>query len=317
MKKVIILVIISVFMISNIYSQERTRVAVLDFSPKGVSEDLTGAIVENLITALIDSGVFEVIERSQLKKLMRELSLQNSDDFNDKLRNDLGNLYGVELVILGSVTKIGRNITTNVRGVEVSTGIAKFAKSFTTSNEDEIPRLIEELVSVGIVLGREGKKESNKNYVEEEYQKDLEKKSIEYNKNYKSPWIAMKVNAAVWLPIGGLSLGLGFTFWLTQFLAVRVNNNPELALTPKTAEELNTFADNAYFLRNSRNAMFILSGITLPAGILFAILAKVFRNRYEKKVQSRFKRFGKRTYAFDFEFGLIREDVLFNFKMSF
>lgn len=144
-----ILLLMFIFTAGALYSEGRTtRVAVLDFSAKGVQEYLAEAVVENLITSLIDSGAFEVVERSQLRKLMQELSLQNSDDFNDNLRMELGNLYGVELVILGSVTRFGGNITINVRGVEVETGIARFAKNFVTSSEDDIPFLIPLLVDI-------------------------------------------------------------------------------------------------------------------------------------------------------------------------
>lgn len=317
MKKALLICLISLFMIINIYAQKKTRVAVLNFSPKGVSEDFTGAIVENLITALIDSGVFEVIERSQLRELMKELSLQNSDDFNDKLRTDLGNLYGVELVILGSVTKIGRNITTNVRGVEVSTGIAKFAKSFTTTNEDEIPKLIEELVSIGIVLGREVKKDDKKAFSEREIEEEIKEKPTNYDNRFKTPMIVMKVNAAVWLPIGITTVTLGFTFWLAQFLVVRVNNNPDLAIFPKTAEELNQYAENAYKLRDARNVMFIIGGLTLPIGIICAALAKYFKNRYEGRAINYNRKKNNRICALDFDIGLNKDDVLVALRMSF
>lgn len=128
------------------YSADKTRVAVLDFAAKGVDDILAEAVVENLLTSLIDSGCFEVIERKQLEKVMNELNLQNSDDFNDDLREQLGNLYGVELVILGSVTKIGDNITINARGVEVTTGVGKFGKRVYTDSENDIPSLISLLV---------------------------------------------------------------------------------------------------------------------------------------------------------------------------
>lgn len=128
------------------FSQEKVKIAILNFVPKGVDTTLTEAIVENLTTALIDTKKYQIIERNQIDKLMTELKLQNSDDFNDNLREELGNLYGVKLVILGSVTRIGNNITINIRGVEVSTGSAQFAKNITTKNEDDIPELINVLI---------------------------------------------------------------------------------------------------------------------------------------------------------------------------
>lgn len=146
MKKNIILTLILLFSVFlNSTENTKTRVAILNFAAKGVDPILAEAIVENLMTSIINTSDFEVIERNQLDKLMKELNLQNSDDFNDRLREDLGNLHGVKLVILGSVTKIGSMITINMRGVEVSTGLAKFAKNITTRNEDEIPGLIQNL----------------------------------------------------------------------------------------------------------------------------------------------------------------------------
>ena len=129
-----------------LFSQEKTKVAVLNFVPKGIDLTLTEAIVENIITALIDTKKYEVIERNQIDKIMTELKLQNSDDFNDNLRETLGNLYGVKMVILGSVTKIGSNLTINIRGVSVSTGSAQFAKNITTTDENEVPELINSLI---------------------------------------------------------------------------------------------------------------------------------------------------------------------------
>lgn len=175
MKKILIISFVLLILISFVFTNEKTRVAVLDFSAKGIEKYLAEAIVENLITSLIDSGIFTVIERSQLKQLMKELSLQNSDDFNDRLRTELGELYGVELVILGSVTKIGSNITINARGVEVETGIAKFAKNLITDSENDIPFLIPLLVD--IISGKS---------IDEDALKKIDKRQSKDRKSKKS-----------------------------------------------------------------------------------------------------------------------------------
>ena len=164
--------------INNVYAGKRIKIAVLDFSAKGVDKFLAEAIVENLITSLIDSNTFDIVERSQLNKLMKELSLQNSDDFNDELRKELGNLLGVELVILGSVTKIGDNITINTRGVDVETGIAKFAKNLITNSENDIPYLIP--LFVDIITG----KKIDEGDIERKGANDLSKKDKYKKKLY-------------------------------------------------------------------------------------------------------------------------------------
>lgn len=164
MKRRNLLVILMILGVSFFgWANAKSRVAVLNFSARGVEEYLADAVVENLITSLIDSGVYEVIERNQLRLLMDELKLQNSDDFNDELRKELGNLYEVELVILGSVTMIGDNITINVRGVEVDTGVARFAKNFITNSENDIPYLIPLLVDIISGKKKNGISENSRN----------------------------------------------------------------------------------------------------------------------------------------------------------
>ncbi|MCK4796104.1 MAG: hypothetical protein KAT05_01915 [Spirochaetes bacterium] len=69
---------------------------------------------------------------------MEELELQNSDDFNDAFRQELGNLYGVKIVILGNITKFTNQIIINIRGIEVSTGVAVFADALTIDSEKNI-----------------------------------------------------------------------------------------------------------------------------------------------------------------------------------
>ena len=112
-KYVIIILLLILFILNNLYSKEKMKIAILDFSynETKINKGIVNDIVELFISAFINTGAFDVIERNKLQLLMQELSLQNSDDFNDQFRQELGNLYGVKAVILGSVTKIGKNIT--------------------------------------------------------------------------------------------------------------------------------------------------------------------------------------------------------------
>jgi TolB-like protein len=137
----------SIMVFHGAENEKKTRLAVLDFTAKMVSQDLADAVSENVVTKLIDTGIFEVIERSQLQKLVEEMSLQSSDEFNDSLRVEIGNLYGAELAIVGSVTRFGDAITINVRAVDIKTGINKFAKDFTTKKEEDIPDEIQKMVN--------------------------------------------------------------------------------------------------------------------------------------------------------------------------
>ena len=187
-----ILILLFIFCTISLFS-EKTKIAIIDFSAKGEIENenyLADAVVENLITSFIDSGEFIVIERNMLKGIMRELQLQNSDDFNDELRNKIGNLYSADLVILGSLTKIGSRYTINVRGVEVETGVGKFAKNLSTNSKESLVDLIPQIVS--LITGKEVimdmvNKSNNEDSKEEKFDNQSYKPSITLEKQSFSP----------------------------------------------------------------------------------------------------------------------------------
>jgi len=151
MKQIIITIMFSFFLCSFTHPAEneiinkKLKIAIFPFQSVNVEESLTYAIVENFTTAIIDTESFTVVERSQLDMVFEELSLSTSDDFKETDAVLIGQMSGAELVFLGSITKIGDNITINVRGINVISGEAEFAKKITTKSEEKIPSLIDEL----------------------------------------------------------------------------------------------------------------------------------------------------------------------------
>ena len=61
---------------------------------------------------------------------------------------EMGNLLGSEIIIMGSVTKIGTTVTISVRGVTVTTGISLFSKKVTVPDENKIVPAIDQLVAL-------------------------------------------------------------------------------------------------------------------------------------------------------------------------
>jgi TolB-like protein len=126
-------------------SSKKILVALLDFKAVRVEDSLVDAIEENLATNLIMSQAFIFIERSQLDKVLNELNLANSDEFDEDTAREVGNMLGVELVFIGSVTEIAGITTINVRAIEVESGRARFAYKVEAGEQKEILRRIEEL----------------------------------------------------------------------------------------------------------------------------------------------------------------------------
>jgi TolB-like protein len=139
----ILLLLLSVSM--GVYSQEKIKAAVLNFSYRGADAGLADAIQENFTTAIVSTGYYIMTERNQLDKILKELKMQNSDDFSEDNRKQLGRLTGSKVVFLGSITRIGMQITVNFRVVESETGVIQFADKFMTKDENEIPGLIDDM----------------------------------------------------------------------------------------------------------------------------------------------------------------------------
>lgn len=138
-----ILILVS---ITVAFAGEKPRVIIFDFTPKGVEPVLAESVTESFITALIQQKRFTFVERSELNKIYKELSLQFSDDFNESQALNVGRIAGAELILLGNVTRIGENYTINVRGVDIETGEARFARMVTVDDVDDLLYVVQDLV---------------------------------------------------------------------------------------------------------------------------------------------------------------------------
>lgn len=95
----------------------KPRVAVLEFLDKShhYSWYQAGAAAQDMmVTELVKSGAYRVVDRERLKALMQEKSLSLSGDVDPKTAVKAGKLLGVEYLIVGSVTELGvsdRNVS--------------------------------------------------------------------------------------------------------------------------------------------------------------------------------------------------------------
>ena len=159
LRYIIISIVLTIVISSAVCNEKRMKIAILDFSyneskiDKGIAND----IVELFISAFVNTGTFEVIERSRLHQFMKELSLQSSDDFDDAIRQKLGKLYGIETVIHGNVIKFWDSYTINIRGVGISSGFVLFADTLTVDSEEDIASKISMFVNELSIIKDKGR----------------------------------------------------------------------------------------------------------------------------------------------------------------
>ncbi|HYL93965.1 MAG TPA: CsgG/HfaB family protein [Alphaproteobacteria bacterium] len=98
---------------------QKKRVAVLDFeygtvqssvsAIYGTNQDVGKGITDMLVEKLVKDGKYSVIERKALDKILAEQNFSNSDRANPATAQKIGQILGVDAVIMGSITKFGRD----------------------------------------------------------------------------------------------------------------------------------------------------------------------------------------------------------------
>lgn len=100
-------------------------IAVVDFKANGVADNIASAVTEAFNVEIFKSGVYQVIERSQIQKIVNEQKFQMSG-MTDSEYAKFGQLLGADYITVGSVSRLGEKYIINVRIVEVKTaGIIK------------------------------------------------------------------------------------------------------------------------------------------------------------------------------------------------
>jgi curli biogenesis system outer membrane secretion channel CsgG len=117
----------SLLFVSQMEAQQKKRVAVINFDYAtvqswvqqifGSNQDIGKGIADLLVDRLVGSGVYSVIERNALDKVMAEQNFSNSDRADATTAAKLGRVLGVDAIVIGSITQFGRDDkNTNIGG---------------------------------------------------------------------------------------------------------------------------------------------------------------------------------------------------------
>lgn len=127
------LVLIFIFTIP-LYAQ-RARIAVMDFQSKGVPKTLAQNVSELIRGEMINSAKYIVIERSQMKKIIKEQGLQQSGCTDVTCAVKMGKILTAQKIIIGSVMKMGGMIIITGRVVDVKKGVGEVSASQQAKSE--------------------------------------------------------------------------------------------------------------------------------------------------------------------------------------
>ena len=119
MKKLLGITFLMLALVPSVWAQNKKRVAVMNFdyatvrssvaSLFGGDADIGKGIADRLVTRLVTDGVYSVVERKALDKIMAEQNFSNSDRADPDSAAKIGRILGVNAIIVGSITQFGRD----------------------------------------------------------------------------------------------------------------------------------------------------------------------------------------------------------------
>ncbi len=126
---------------------ERERIAVLDFAPSNVPEGIAASVTDMLSTELVNTRLFEVIERMQVKKILNEQGLQKTGITESETAVEIGKMLNIKRVVIGNVGKLGQSLVVTMKLVSVEKANILIAEKEVAKNEDDLVRVCEVLVT--------------------------------------------------------------------------------------------------------------------------------------------------------------------------
>jgi curli biogenesis system outer membrane secretion channel CsgG len=88
----------------------------------GSNQDIGKGIADILVDKLVNDGVYSVIERKQLDKILAEQNFSNSDRADPNSAAKIARILGVDAIIVGSITQFGRDDKSTAVGGGAASG---------------------------------------------------------------------------------------------------------------------------------------------------------------------------------------------------
>jgi len=125
MKKLLPLILL----ISTLFARE--YIAIIDFEGIGVTEDEARALTQRLTSEMIVLGVYQVVERSEMKRLLDEQKFQYSGCVDTKCAVEIGKMIGAKYMVVGSISRIDDVYTIDTRLINVESSEAYVSGQYT------------------------------------------------------------------------------------------------------------------------------------------------------------------------------------------
>jgi hypothetical protein len=101
----------------------KVNIAVQELTGKGLEQSAASIISDRLRAECINTGVFRVMERTEMENILKEQGFQQTGACDEaSCLVEVGQILGVERMVAGSIGKVGNFYTISLRMINVATG---------------------------------------------------------------------------------------------------------------------------------------------------------------------------------------------------
>ena len=109
-------------------------IAVLDLETIGLNPGEATILTQRLTTKLISIGKYEVVERTNMDKILKEQKFQNSGCTDSECAVEIGQLLNTDFIVIGSVSEFGSMYSIDARLIDVAQGKGLISAEYSTEN---------------------------------------------------------------------------------------------------------------------------------------------------------------------------------------
>jgi len=138
MKRIIFLCLFAMTGLALQAQDSKLRVAVFDptSSSVAIDEGTRDAVRELISSTFVNTGEYNIVERSLLQQVMKEQKMSNTDAFDESQATELGRLAGANKVVLSVISLVGGRNMLSIKLIDVKTATIDQQKTKIVSTND-------------------------------------------------------------------------------------------------------------------------------------------------------------------------------------
>ena len=137
-------ILLSILFATSLFAKD--IIAVLDLETIGLTPEEAKILTQRLTTKLISLDKYQVVERTNMDKILKEQKFQKSGCTDSECAVEIGQLLNTDFIVIGSVSKFGSMYSIDARLIDVAEGKSLISAEFSRIGEIEV------LMSTGITL---------------------------------------------------------------------------------------------------------------------------------------------------------------------